>query len=123
MSGIDISKKVKAGLRKANAATGENPNPIYKEVRVLTGRDGITPPSATITDIQLVDAIFKSYDQKSVDNTLIKAGDRMIVCNGDVELHNGDIIKEDGIKYIVITSEIIRPAGVTLAVKAFVRRQ
>ena len=37
MSGADISKKVKAGLRKANAATGENPNPIYKEVKVLTG--------------------------------------------------------------------------------------
>ena len=123
MSGIDISKKVKAGLRKANAATGENPNPIYKEVKTLTGGDGITPPTETITDVQLVDAIFQSYDQKSVDNTLIKAGDRLIVCNGDVELDNGDIIKEAGIKYIVITSEIIRPAGVTLAVKAFVRRQ
>ena len=51
MSGIDISKKVKAGLRRANAATGENPNPIYKEVKTLTGGDGITPPAETIEDV------------------------------------------------------------------------
>jgi len=123
MSGIDISNKVKAGLRKANAATGENPNPIYKEVKVLTGGDGITPPSETITDVQLVDAIFQSYDQKNIDGTLIQAGDRLLVCNGDVELSTKDFVKEAGVRYMVVTSEIIRPAGVTLAVKAFVRRQ
>lgn len=123
MAGIDISKKVKSGLRKANAAVGENPNPIYKEVKVLTGGDGITPPTEAITDVPLVDAIFQSYDQKNIDGTLIQAGDRLIVCSGDVELAANDFIKEAGVRYMVVTSEIIKPAGVVLAVKAFVRRQ
>ena len=123
MSGASIADKVKKGLRKANAATGENPNPIYKEVKVLTGGDGITPPTETITDVTLVDAIFQSYDQKNIDGTLIQAGDRLIVCNGDVELAANDFIKEAGVRYMVVTSEVIKPAGVVLAVKAFVRRQ
>lgn len=123
MGGASVAAKVKKGLRKANAATGENPNPIYKEVKVLTGGDGITPPTETITDAPLVDAIFQSYDQKNIDGTLIQAGDRLIVCNGDVELAANDFIKEAGVRYMVVTSEVIKPAGVVLAVKAFVRRQ
>ena len=123
MSGASIAAKVKKGLRKANAATGENPNPIYKEVKVLTGGDGITPPTETITDVQLVDAIFQSYDQKNIDGTLIQAGDRFIVCNGDVLLETNDFIKEDGVRYLVVAPEIVKPAGVVIAVKAFVRRQ
>ena len=123
MGGASVAAKVKKGLRKANAATGENPNPIYKEVKVLTGGDGITPPTETITDGPLVDAIFQSYDQKNIDGTLIQAGDRLIVCNGDVELAANDFIKEAGVRYMVVTSEVIKPAGVVLAVKAFVRRQ
>ena len=123
MGGASVAAKVKKGLRKANAATGENPNPIYKEVKVLTGGDGITPPTETITDVTLVDAIFQSYDQKNIDGTLIQAGDRLIVCNGDVELAANDFIKEAGVRYMVVTSEVIKPAGVVLAVKAFVRRQ
>ena len=123
MSGASIADKVKKGLRKANAATGENPNPIYKEVKVLTGGDGITPPTETITDVPLVDAIFQSYDQKNIDGTLIQAGDRLIVCNGDVLLETNDFIKEDGVRYLVVAPEIVKPSGVVIAVKAFVRRQ
>ena len=89
----------------------------------MTGGDGITPPTETITDVPLVDAIFQSYDQKNIDGTLIQAGDRLIVCNGDVELAANDFIKEAGVRYMVVTSEVIKPAGVVLAVKAFVRRQ
>lgn len=123
MAGIDINKKVKKGLKKANAATGENPYPIYKEVKEITGGDFITPPSETITDVQLVDAIFQSYDQKAIDGTTIKAGDRRIVCNGDVPLDMGDIIKENNIRYMVQNVENITPAGIPLAFKAQVRRQ
>lgn len=123
MSGASIAAKVKKGLRKANAKVGENPNPIYKEVKTLTGGDGITPPTETIVDVQLVDAIFQSYDQKNIDGKLIQAGDRLIVCNGEVPLTANDIIKEGGVKYLVVTAENITPAGVALAFKAFVRRQ
>ncbi len=123
MSGADIDRDVKEMLRDGNNFVGPNPNPIYKEVKVLMGGDGITPPTETITDVPLVDAIFQSYDQKNIDGTLIQAGDRLIACNGDVELTAKDFIKEAGVRYMVVTSETINPAGVVLAVKAFVRRQ
>lgn len=123
MSGASIAAKVKSGLRKANAATGENPNPIYKEVKTLTGGDGITPPSETVNLIPLVDAIFPSTDLKAVDGTTIKAGDRMLTCNGDVPIEYADIIVSNNIRYMVHAVDDKTPAGVPLAYKAQVRRQ
>ena len=89
----------------------------------MTGGDGITPPSTTIDLVELVNAIFSNYAQKAIDGTSILAGDRRIVCNGDVLLVNGDIIREGSVKYMVFNAEEITPAGVTLAVKATARRQ
>lgn len=123
MSGASIAAKVKSGLRKANAATGENPNPIYKEVKTLTGGDGITPPSETVNLIQLVDAIFQSYDQKAIDGTTIKAGDRRLVSNGDTAIDYGDIVTEGAVRYLVVNVDNKTPAGVPLAYIAQVRRQ
>ena len=123
MAGLDIQSKVKKGLRKANAAVGENPFDIFKEVKIVTGGDGITPPTTTTEDVELVDAVFQSYDQKSIDGTVIQAGDRRIVCNGDVPLAYGDIIKENNVRYMVQNVDNITPAGIPLAYKAQVRKQ
>lgn len=123
MAGIDINKKVKKGLRKANAATGENPNLIYKEVKTLTGGDGITPPTETITTVQLVDAIFKSYSQNAIDGTSVKAGDRQIISNGDTAIEYGNIITEGADRWLVVSVDNKTPAGVPLAYIAQVRKQ
>ena len=123
MSGASVAAKVKTGLRKANIAVGENPNPIYKEVKTLTGGDGITPPTQTITTVLLVDAIFKSYNQNSIDNTSVLAGDRLLVCNGDVAISQGDIITEGSDRWLVITVDNKTPAGIPLAYIAQVRKQ
>lgn len=124
MSGASIAAKVKKGLRKANAATGENPNFIHKEVKALTGGDGITPPTETITTVQLVDAIFKNYDQKFIDGTAsVLAGDRQLVCNGDIPLAIGDIVTEGADRWMVKFVDNKTPAGVPLAYIAQVRKQ
>ena len=124
MSGFEIDKDVKEMLRDANDFAGPNPNTIFKEVKVLTGGDGITPPTETITTTPLIDAIFKSYDQKSIDGTTsILAGDRMLVCNGGVPLVIGDIITEGDDRWMVKFVDNKTPAGVPLAYIAQVRKQ
>lgn len=123
MSGASIASKVKAGLRKANLATGENPNKIYKQIKTLTGGDGINPPNESIELKQLVDAIFQSYDLKSIDGTNVKASDRRLVCNGDVPLDYGDIVVDGSARYAVINVDSKSPAGIPLAYIAQLRRQ
>lgn len=123
MSGASVAAKVKDGLRRANIAVGENPNPIYKDVKTLTGGDGITPPTETIENVQLVDAIFKSYDQKSIDGTTVKAGDRLLVSNGDIAIEYGDIITEGSDRWLVVNVDNKTPAGIPLAYIAQVRKQ
>ena len=123
MAGVDIQAKVKKGLRRANARTGENPNPINKIDVVLSGGDGITPPTKTETPIQLVDAIFQSYDKKYIDGTTIKAGDRMLVSNSDVEIKMGDIITQGQERYKVVTVDDRTPTGVPLVYKSQLRQE
>lgn len=123
MSGASVAAKVKSGLRKANIAVGENPNQIYKQVKTLTGGDGIAPPTETITNVRLVDATFKSYDQKSIDGTSVKAGDRLLVCNGDIAINQGDIITDGADRWLVVGVDNKTPAGIPLAYIAQVRKQ
>lgn len=124
MSGASVAAKVKKGLRNANKAVGENPSPIYKEIKTSSGGDGITPPTETITNAQLVDAIFKSYDQKAIgESSSILAGDRQFVCNGDVPLAVGDTVKHGTDKWLVKFVDIKSPAGIPLAYIAQVRKQ
>jgi len=123
MSGASVAAKVKKGLRKANKAVGENPNAILKEVKALTGGDGITPPTETITTVQLVDAIFKSYNQNAIDGTSVKAGDRQLVSNGDITIEYGNIITEGSDRWLVVGVDNKTPAGVPLAYIAQVRKQ
>jgi hypothetical protein len=123
MSGASVAAKVKKGLHKANKAVGENPNAILKEVKALTGGDGITPPTETITTVQLVDAIFKSYNQNAIDGTSVKAGDRQLVSNGDITIEYGNIITEGSDRWLVVGVDNKTPAGVPLAYIAQVRKQ
>ena len=123
MSGASVAAKVKKGLRKANKAVGENPNAILKEVKTLTGGDGITPPTETITTVQLVNAIFKSYNQNAVDGTSVKAGDRQLVSNGDIAIEYGNIITEGSDRWLVVSVDNKTPAGIPLAYIAQVRKQ
>jgi len=123
MSGASVAAKVKKGLRKANKAVGENPNAIFKEVKTLTGGDGITPPTETITTVKLVDAIFKSYNQNAIDGTSVKAGDRQLVSNGDINIEYGNVIIEGSDRWLVVGVDNKTPAGVPLAYIAQVRKQ
>lgn len=128
MSGASVSAKVKAGLRKANIAVGENPNPIYKEVKTLTGGDGITPPSETIENVQLVDAIFKSPARLSasesfISGSLIKSGDIAMVSNADVKIGIGDFIVSGSDRYLVVSILSTPPAGIPLVYQSILRKQ
>jgi len=123
MSGFEIDKDVKEMLRDANDFAGPNPNTIFKEVKVLTGGDGITPPTETITTVQLVDAIFKSYNQNAIDGTSVKAGDRQLVSNGDIAIEYGNIITEGSDRWLVVSADNKTPAGIPLAYIAQVRKQ
>ena len=96
LAAIDIQEKIKRGLSKAINKTGSaSSDLVYVEKIVLSGGNSpLDPPVRTPTSTLLVDAVFKSYDRKLI-NENIKAGDRELVSNNDVEIKIG--VKKDNI--------------------------
>ncbi len=103
MSAVDIQAKIKRGLAKAIAKTGSPSSElVYLIKKTVTG--GSSPVNTGVTttkDILLVNAIFKSYDQSLIGGN-IQAGDRQLICDNEVQISVGDIIKQGAINYIVI---------------------
>lgn len=122
MAGVDIQAKVKKGLARAINRTGSSSSPlVYKVERTSNGGTPMNPVAPTETDILLVDAIFKDYNETQIDQTLIKSGDRQLVTNGDVLIEEGDEIKVGTERLIVQSVDVKNPAGVPLAYIARVR--
>lgn len=123
MAGVDIQAKVKKGLARAIVKTSSaSADLVYKIGRTSNGGTPMNPIAPTETEILLVDAIFKSYHDTQIDQTLILSGDRQLVTNGDVLIEPNDIIQIGIERFIVQPSvDVKNPAGVPLAYIAQVR--
>ena len=124
MAGVDISKKVKSGLSKAiNATSSASADLVYLLLVTRTAGTPMTPGVETTVNVLLKDAIFKSYSKSLIDGTLIVEGDRMLVCNGEVEIKQNQIIQVGADRWLVKSVDEKTPAGVPLAYIAQVRKQ
>ena len=125
MGANSVAAKVARGLAKAYMAVGENDSPTLSLARYTTtggGNNPFDPPTQTKESIELENAIFKSIDKSSIDNDLIKQGDMELVCDGSVEINQGDVIEStDGKEYIVVSVDISSPYGIPLAYTLIVR--
>jgi len=125
MSASSIRDKIKAGLKKAITAVGStDSDKIYKIDRIRSG-GGSTPidlPVFDETPILLVDAIFQSYLTKEF-NENIKAGDKKLVSNSDVEITEGDIIRQGDTDFIVVATDTKAPTSDVLAYISQVREK
>lgn len=124
MGSADIQAKVRKGLAKATAKTGSSSSDLVYVVKVVEsgGDSPLNPPTQTPTDVLLVDAIFQSYEVDLIDGT-IRAGDRRLVANGDVEILTDEVIKQGAVEYKVISVDIKAPTSDVLAYIAQVRAQ
>ena len=125
MSSASIQAKIKAGLSKAVNAVG---SPVSEKVYVVVktktggGNDPLNPPIFSDIDTLLVNAIFKSYNKNLIGDS-IKAGDRELISNNDVEIKEGATIKQGTTQYVVISSEEVAPTSDVLLYKSQVRVQ
>ncbi len=124
MSSLDIQNKVKRGLAKAINKTGSaGIEKVYLMQKTVAGGDTpLDTPTVTVTPVLLVDAIFKSYDKELIGGN-IKAGDRELVSNNDVDIKEGDIIKQGNSEFIAITVDVKAPTSDVLVYIAQVRQQ
>lgn len=122
MGAANIQAKVRRGLSRAINKTGSTSSDlVYLVNKTISGGDSpINPPVTSTNDVLLVDAIFKSYDQKLIGAN-IQAGDRQLVSNSDVAISVGDTIKEGVNLYVVINIDIKAPTSDVLAYIAQVR--
>ena len=123
MGSASIQAKIKKGLAKAINKTGSsNSLPVYLVSKTVVGGDGtpLDPGTITTVDILLVDAVFTSYD-KAVFNENIESGDRQLVSNNDVEIKQGDVIKQGTQEYLVVAVDVKAPTSDVLAYIAQVR--
>lgn len=124
MAAINIQDKIKRGLSKAINKTGSTSSElVYVEKIALSGGNSpLDPPVRTPTNVLLVDAIFKSYDRSLIGDT-VKAGDRELVSNSDVEILMGERIIQGSTSYTVIDVDVKAPTSDVLAYIAQVRVQ
>lgn len=86
---------------RTNVKTGDEWNPT------------ITPSDATIK------AVFISFKAEDIDNTLIKTGDKMLICYDAIDKKNE--IVDNGVKYEVISVEEIQTGDTKILYKAHIR--
>ena len=121
MPASNIQAKVKAGLAKAIAATGSNSSDaVYFVSESSTAGTPLSPGTAGSSRILLTNAVFKSYNAKMFNDTIL-AGDRMLVCDNVTPIKQGDKIQQGDSFYIVINVDIKAPASDVLAYIAQVR--
>jgi len=116
MSGAAIQERIKKGLSRAIDRTGSASSPlVYKIERTSGGGTPMNPLPIVTNSVLLVDAVFTGYNEYTVDQTLIKTGDRRLVTNGDIVISENDTIKVDGDEFNVEAVDVKSPAGVPLA--------
>ncbi len=117
MSAYDIQKKVKKGLAKAQKKAGATTSPeVYLEQEVVSGGNSpLDPPTVVITQVELINAVFKSINQDLIDNTNILSTDVMLVTDGYVTIDRNEKITSDGKTYVVVANDLKSPFGISLA--------
>jgi len=115
MSSATIKARIAAGLARAVSATGSaTSEKVYLVSKTNTGGNTpINPPVISETDVELVDALFKSYDQGMFSAT-IQAGDRQLVSQHSVEIKTGDTIKQGSALFTVVSVDVKSPTSDTL---------
>lgn len=118
MSAANIQARIKRGLKRAVTKTGSSNSEKVYLVSVSESPNGtpINPPTQIESDIELVDAVFTEYNINSIGTsdsggTEIKAGDRRLVSNNDIEIKQGDTIKQGSNLYFVVNVNVKAPTS------------
>ena len=104
MGSANIQAKIKKGLAKAINKTGSaSSEKVFLIQIIITG--GTTPldpiTSETENPVELVNAIFKEYNQSLIGGNIV-AGDRQLVSDNTVVISVGDTIEQGSTRYTVI---------------------
>lgn len=120
LSAGNIQARIKRGLNRAYAKTGSaNSDKVYVVKTTVSGGDGtpLNPGTSTQSDVELVGAIFTSYNENHIDGSEIKQGDKKLVSNSDVVINQGDVIKQGENEYHVVN---VNPKAPTSDVLAYI---
>lgn len=103
MGSANIQAKIKKGLARAINKTGSASSEKVFLIKMINtgGNTPINPPVTTETPIELVNAIFKEYNQSLIGGNIV-AGDRQLVCDNAVAIEVGDTIEQGSTRYTVI---------------------
>lgn len=103
MGSANIQAKIRKGLAKAINKTGSASSEKVFLIQMINtgGNTPINPPVVTETPIELVNAIFKEYNQSLIGGNIV-AGDRQLVCDNTVVISVGDTIEQGTTRYTVI---------------------
>jgi len=112
LSSSQIQRRIKAGLARAVAATGSASSEKVFLIRA-TSTGTVLDPSSTTERVELINAIFADYDQKTF-NVNILAGDRRLICDNVQIIKQGDTIEQGAQKYIVVSLGVTAPTSDTL---------
>jgi hypothetical protein len=104
MGSANIQAKIRKGLAKAINKTGSaSSEKVFLIEIIITG--GTTPldpiTSETENPVELVNAIFKEYNQSLIGGNIV-AGDRQLVSDNTVVISVGDTIEQGSTRYTVI---------------------
>ncbi|PHS21819.1 MAG: hypothetical protein COA84_14920 [Robiginitomaculum sp.] len=104
MGSANIQAKIKKGLAKAIAKTGSASSEKVFLIKMVNtgGNDPVfNPPNITESLVELVNAIFKEYNQSLIGGNIV-AGDRQLVTDNTVIIEVGDTIEQGSTRYTVI---------------------
>lgn len=123
MGSADIRAKIARGMKKAVNKTGSgSSDKVYLLQKTTTAGNPLNPGTVTTTPVELVNAVFTSYDKTLRDDN-IKQGDRELVSPYDVEIKAGDTITQGAVRYLVIATDPVSPTSDVLVRKSQVRQQ
>jgi hypothetical protein len=121
MSSASLRAEIKSLLAEAAALAGSpDSDLIYVVKSTTTGGGPLGGGTTTEVTTLLPNAIFKGYDSKLFNDTIL-AGDRMLVCDNVTAIKQGDTIKQGSVFYIVVNVDIKAPTSDVLAYMPQVR--
>ncbi len=103
MGSANIQAKIRKGLAKAINKTGSASSEKVFLIQMINtgGNTPINPPVVTESPVELVNAIFKEYNQSLIGGNIV-AGDRQLVCDNTVVIEVGNTIEQGNTRYTVI---------------------
>tara|TARA_R110002153_G_scaffold3115_2_gene14731 strand:- start:785 stop:1156 length:372 start_codon:yes stop_codon:yes gene_type:complete len=121
MSSASLRADIKNLLAEAATLAGSpSSDLIYVVKSTTTGGGPLGGGTTTEVTTLLPNAIFKGYDAKLFNGTIL-AGDRMLVCDNVTAIKQGDTIKQGSAFYIVVNVDMKAPTSDALAYIAQVR--